>query len=120
MRVYLGYSVIHEAEKILGWLDDMPGEVDEGSTFENMFTTGYIRPGEFEVYGTDEEAVEGFSEELISKLLPFNLGEPLRLESEFPMMKSFFYIKSDSSWNTKESNGLIISHVLEIDKFEYQ
>ena len=119
MQIYIGYSLIHDADQILEYLDVDLNHPEGVSVFERMFDCGYIRPGDFEVYGV-EDMDSGFNEEEIKKYFPFELGDLRLWRVKLQSATCVFWIKSDSDWSNMTADGVVISDKVEVDKFFYE
>lgn len=115
MHVYIGYSVVHTADQMIAWLDIDPSHPEGTSAFERMFGCGYIRPGDFEVYGTED--MDGFTVAEIKQCFPFETGELNLWKANLEMATCVFWIKSESEWAAMEAGGIVISDKLDIDNF---
>jgi len=101
-------------------LDMDPSHPDGDSTFERLFGCGYIRPGDYEVYGV-EDTPSGFSPELIRVLLPFEVdGELALFRRECSGLLAVFYVADEENWRAQETGGVTVSDVIRIDKFSYE
>jgi len=119
MRVYIGYSETHDSDQILEWLDIDPKHPEGVSVFERMFGCGYIRPGDFEVYGVED--MDGqFSVEQIKECFPFELGELNLWTVNLHSATCVFWIRSGSEWSTMAADGVVITDVLEVEKLDFE
>lgn len=119
MKVYLGYSLDKSADQILDWLDIDPSHPEGTSVFERMFGCGYIRPGDFEVYGI-EDMEHGFSVSEIKECFPFEMGELNLWKADLRAATCVFWIKSESDLQAREAEEVTICDKLEVDKFFFE
>ncbi len=119
MRIHVGYSTLISADELIGWMDVDATHPEGMSVFEQRFGCGYIRPGDFEVYGV-EEIPEGFTVEAISLRFPFEVGDLALWSVNLLETKTVFWLKSESDFDTRASGGVDLTDTLEIDGFVYE
>ena len=119
MQVFVGYSLVKTADQILEWLDIDPTHPEGTSVFERMFGCGYIRPGDFEVYGV-EDMEGGFSVLEIKQCFPFETGELELWKLDLKAATCVFWIKSESEWEAMEADGIVITDKLNVGGFLFE
>ncbi len=119
MQVYVGYSLVKTADQMMECLDVDSSHPDGTSVFERLFGCGYIRPGDFEVYG-DEEMQGGFSVSEIKDCFPFETGELDLWKVDLKAATCVFWIKGESEWDSMEADGIVISDKLDVGKFFFE
>ena len=119
MQVYVGYSCIHTADQLLGWLDVDATHPEGISVFERVFGCSYIGPGDFEVYGL-EDMDNGFTAAELKTCFPFPAEELSLWKADLEAATCVFWIKNESEWQAMAAEGIAITDKLEVAKFSYE
>lgn len=120
MKIYVGYSVKHNTDAMLKFLDVDPAHPDGVSRFEQLFGCGYIRPGDFEIY-EPEDMEHGFCAAEAKVYFPFQVRNDWKLwKTDLSSAASLFFILSQKTWPTMKSDGIIFTDRIVVQKLGYQ
>ncbi|MEM0988125.1 MAG: hypothetical protein AAGK00_04545 [Pseudomonadota bacterium] len=117
--IFLGTSTTLDAPSMRDHFEIDPDHPDGVSRFEQLFGSGYIEPGKFEVYGAEEYAGFEFNTELFERLLPFNIPNDAAGIIELGGAMCCFYVES-ASVERLAADGIQLIGPLTIEKFDYE
>lgn len=117
MKIYIGYSNTVDVDALKEALDVDPAH-PRMSRFRRAFGTGYIRPGDFELYRPESTGGE-FSRAKVSLLMPFEPGDVDLFDQDLSEARVVFYIHDEQEWATREALGIKVTDCISIAKFDY-
>ena len=118
-KIHIGYSNAVTFDELVRLLDVDPTHPDGTSRFRRAFLSGYIRPGDFEIYSR-EDAGGDLTREVITLLMPFEPGDLRLFDEDLSEATVVFYVRDEKEWLTDAALGLTITDTIEIDEFDYE
>jgi hypothetical protein len=107
------------ADQMMESLDIDPSHPEGTSVFERLFGCGYIRPGDFEVYGV-EDTQGWFSVSEIKGYLPFETGELDLWKVDLKAATCVFWFNSESELDVMAADDIVISDKLNVGRFSFE
>ena len=118
MLIHIGYSDSLSFADFMSLLD-VEGDEPRMQSFRRAFGTGYIRPGDYEIYPR-EDTPEEFNPETIRQLMPFEPGDLQLFTLDLAQRSLVFYIRDECEWVTERALEIIVTDTIEIEKFDYE